>query len=73
MQVVEIETPFITRIGYGIFISIAHVVWFALVSLFFSAPQIRQRILKARHWIDRIFGMLLVGFGFALAAANTMH
>lgn len=70
MQVVQVDTPLATRIAYGLFISLAHVVWFAAVSLFFGAPRIQKRIFGVRHWIDRMFGLLLVGFGIALAAAN---
>jgi RhtB (resistance to homoserine/threonine) family protein len=70
MQVVQADTPLATRIAYGLFISLAHVVWFSAVSLFFGAPPIQQRIFGVRHWIDRIFGMFLVGFGIALAATD---
>lgn len=70
MQVVQEDTPLATRIAYGLFISLAHVVWFAAVGLFFGAPRIQKRIFGVRHWIDRIFGALLCGFGIALAAAN---
>lgn len=70
MQVVQAETPLATRVAYGMFISISHVVWFAAVSLFFGAPRIQRQIFGVRHWIDRAFGVLLVGFGLALAAAN---
>ncbi|MCF1504838.1 LysE family transporter [Afifella sp. H1R] len=70
MQVVQVDTPLVTRISYGLFISLAHVVWFTMVSLFFGAPRIQKQIFNVRHWIDRVFGMLLVGFGIALAATN---
>jgi len=70
MQVVQVDTPLGIRIAYGLFISIAHVLWFSAVSLFFGAPRIQKRILDVRHWIDRIFGTLLIGFGIALAVAN---
>ncbi|MDD7972894.1 LysE family translocator [Roseinatronobacter alkalisoli] len=70
MQVIQVDTPLATRIAYGLFISLAHVVWFSAVSLFFGAPRIQKRIFGVRHWIDRTFGVLLVGFGIALAAAN---
>lgn len=70
MQVVQVDTPLATRIAYGIFVSLAHVVWFFAVSLFFGAPRIQMRDFGVRHWIDRIFGVFLVGFGIALAATN---
>lgn len=70
MQVVQPSTPLAVQIGYGTFISGAHIAWFALVALFFSAGPVRMRIMKVRHWIDRVFGALLVGFGVLLATAN---
>jgi threonine/homoserine/homoserine lactone efflux protein len=72
LQVVQPQTPLATQIAYGLFISVAHVVWFAVVALFFGAPKIREAITCVRHWIDRAFGTALVGFGIALAVANVM-
>ncbi|QEI06531.1 LysE family translocator [Pigmentiphaga aceris] len=70
MQVVQPSTPILVQIGYGAFISAAHMLWFALVALFFSSGAIRLRLLRVRHWIDRAFGGLLVSFGLLLASAN---
>ena len=70
MQVVQVDTPLSTRIGYGLFISLAHIVWFSATGLFFGAQRIQKAIFGVRHWIDRAFGALLIGFGIALAAAN---
>jgi len=70
MQVVQPTTPWMIQIGYGAFISVAHIVWFALVALFFSTGSVRKGIMKVRHWIDRVFGIVLVGFGVLLAATN---
>lgn len=70
MQVVDGETPLVTQIAYGAFIAVSHILWFSTVSMFFGAPQIQQRIFGLRRWIDRVFGLLLVGFGIALAAAD---
>ena len=70
MQVVRPDTPLAVQIGYGAFISVAHVAWFSLVALCFSAGPVRDGLLAVRHWIDRVFGGLLVGFGILLAVAN---
>lgn len=70
MQVVEPVTPLVVQLGYGAFISAAHIVWFALVALFFSAGAIRDAIMQFRIWIDRIFGALLIGFGIVLLLAT---
>lgn len=73
MQVVDTETPLAVQIGYGAFISVAHMVWFGLVAMCFSAGIVRDRLLAVRHWIDRVFGGLLVGLGVMLALARGVH
>ncbi|WP_339518857.1 LysE family translocator [Pseudomonas proteolytica] len=70
MGVVRPDTGWSLQIGYGLFIAGAHVVWFSLIALCFSAGAVRDRLLAARQWIDRIFGALLVGFGIFLAIAQ---
>ncbi|NQE51869.1 LysE family transporter [Herbaspirillum rubrisubalbicans] len=69
MQVVRPDTPMPVQIGYGAFISVAHVAWFGLVALCFSAAAMRDRLLAVRHLIDRAFGGLLIGFGVLLTMA----
>ncbi len=70
VQVIDPATPLAVQFGYGLFIAVAHVAWFALVALFFSAGAVRDMILRLRHWIDRAFGALLVAFGLSLATAT---
>lgn len=70
MQAVRPDTPLIVQISYGAFIALAHAGWFSLVAVCFSATAVRDRLLSLRHWIDRTFGGLLVGFGVALAIAR---
>ncbi|MBJ2247484.1 LysE family translocator [Pseudomonas haemolytica] len=70
MQVVRPDTPLAVQIGYGAIISVAHVAWFSLVALCFSAGPVRNRLLAVRHWIDRVFGGLLVGFGILLTVVT---
>ncbi|HDX8645407.1 LysE family translocator [Aeromonas dhakensis] len=67
MQVVQPQTPLAVQLGYGAFIVLAHAVWFSAVAIFFSTDSVRGRLLVVRHWIDRVFGALLVGFGMLLA------
>ncbi|MFQ2402584.1 LysE family translocator [Aeromonas dhakensis] len=67
MQVVQPQTPLAVQLGYGAFIVLAHAVWFSAVAIFFSTDSVRGRLLAVRHWIDRVFGALLVGFGMLLA------
>ncbi|WP_217476979.1 LysE family transporter [Stutzerimonas stutzeri] len=73
IQVVHPDTPLAVQICYGVFISMAHVAWFSLVALCFSAGAMRERILAVRPWIDCTFGGLLVAFGVLLATARGTH
>ncbi|MDF7630719.1 LysE family transporter [Erwiniaceae bacterium L1_55_4] len=70
LQVVGSETPLSVQIGYGAFISLAHMAWFSLVAIFFSSGAVREKLLAIRHWIDRSFGALLVCFGILLAVTG---
>jgi RhtB (resistance to homoserine/threonine) family protein len=56
MQVVGPTTALPVQMGYGAFISAAHLIWFAIVALFFSSGTVRLRLIALRHWIDRTFG-----------------
>ncbi|MEE4410287.1 MULTISPECIES: LysE family transporter [unclassified Serratia (in: enterobacteria)] len=70
MQVVNPQTPLSVQIGYGLFIAVAHILWFAAVALLFSAPGVNARLLRLRKGIDRAFGGLLIAFGTLLAVAG---
>ncbi len=70
MQVVQPTTPAAVQWGYGLFIAAAHITWFVLVALFFSAERVQGRLLAVRHWIDRAFGAVLIGFGALLAGSG---
>lgn len=70
LQVVQPGTPLAVQIGYGAFIALAHLAWFSLVALCFSAGAVRDRLLTVRHTVDRVCGVVLVGFGVTLAVAQ---
>jgi len=70
MGVVRPDTGLPIQMAYGVFIAGAHVLWFSLVALCFSAGRVREKLLAARQWIDRVFGGLLVGFGVLLTLSQ---
>lgn len=70
MGVVRPDTGLPVQMAYGVFIAGAHVLWFSLVALCFSAGRVREKLLAARQWIDRAFGGLLVGFGVLLTLSQ---
>jgi len=70
MGVIQPDTTLTVQIAYGLFIAGAHAVWFSLVAFCFSAGMVREKLVAARQWIDRIFGGLLVSFGILLTIAQ---
>jgi threonine efflux protein len=56
--------PTSTLIIYGVWIMVLQFFWFSLITVFFSHPKIRRRFLAISHWIDRVFGVVMVGLGF---------
>jgi threonine/homoserine/homoserine lactone efflux protein len=69
-QVVQPDTPLATQFGYGLFMSAAHFVWFALVAAFFSQYAFRSRMIEHQNAIDKLIGLTLMGLGISLAFAN---
>lgn len=65
-QVVDIDTPIGTQVAYGVFISLAHVLWFSVVAMFFGSEAFGRRLFALRRWLDLAFGLALVGFGAGL-------
>lgn len=57
-------------IGYGMFISASHLLWFLLISLFCSAPVIRNKILSKQVSINRVIGTVLATLGLCLFLTN---
>ena len=57
-------------IGYGMFISVSHLLWFLLISLFCSTPVIRNKILRKQVSINRVIGTILATLGLCLFLTN---
>lgn len=53
-------------LGYGIFISAAHLIWFLLIVQFCSTPNIRNKILEKQIFLNKGIGLLLVLLGVSL-------
>ncbi|MEU9575930.1 LysE family translocator [Streptomyces chilikensis] len=68
-QVVDAGTPFLRQAGYGLFMSLAHLVWFGLVAGVLSAPALRTRLLRGQVPLNRAIGAVLVALGISLALA----
>ncbi len=70
-QVVGAHTGAPAQFGYGLFMSLTHLVWFALVALFFSQQALRARVLQHQRTVDRLIGSILMALGATLALTGS--
>ncbi len=68
-QIVSPATPLGIQIGYGAFMSAAHLLWFAFVAVVLSSPAVRNRLLQKQQVVNRVIGILLMGLGVMLMVA----
>ena len=66
-QVVTPETPIWIQLIYGLIISIAHLVWFILVSYMFTHPALVKKFNKSKSLIEKLIGTVLIAFGVKVA------
>ena len=51
---VSAQTPKLIQAGYGLWMSLATMAWFSLVSVVFTREPVRRGYLRHGHWIDRL-------------------
>ncbi|MBE8470114.1 LysE family translocator [Streptomyces justiciae] len=68
-QVVSPGTPVYQQVGYGLFMSLAHLLWFGVVAVFFSHDRMRTLMLRGQKVLNKVIGSVLAGLGVSLAFA----
>ena len=72
-QVISPRTSLLVQLGYGAFMSLAHLGWFALVACAFSSASAQGIVARSRHLVERTIGGVLVALGLGLACASLKH
>jgi RhtB (resistance to homoserine/threonine) family protein len=68
--VINPRTPVLIQSAYGVWMALATMGWFTLVSLFFSQERVRAAFLRCGHWFERTMGVILLALGVRLALAT---
>jgi RhtB (resistance to homoserine/threonine) family protein len=68
-QVVSPGTPLVQQAGYGLFMALAHLLWFGVVAVFFSHDRMRAVMLRGQKALNKAIGSVLAGLGISLAFA----
>jgi len=69
-QIVSTTTPKLVLLGYGLFMSFAHFLWFAIIGVLFSSILLREKMLTKQVLINRVIGLLLCLLGLLLIFAK---
>ncbi|MBW4016799.1 LysE family transporter [Moraxella osloensis] len=69
-QIVSNTTPKYVLVGYGLFMSLSHLIWFALVAILFSQQRLRAKMLNHQVTINRVIGCILALLGLFLLISN---
>ena len=69
-QIVSTTTPKLVLLGYGLFMSVAHFLWFAIIGVLFSSILLREKMLTKQVLINRVIGLLLCLLGLLLIFAK---
>ncbi len=64
------HTPKLIQAAYGLWMTLATMAWFTLVSVLFTREDVRGRFLSHGHWIDRALGVVFLAFALSLALAT---
>ncbi len=65
-QLVAIDTPVSMQLIYGSIISLAHLLWFSLLSYLLTHQKLLPRVQRYQLIINRLLGMALIALGLKL-------
>ena len=65
-QLVTIDTPVIIQLVYGGIISLAHLLWFTLLSYLLTHKKLLPKVQKYQIILNRLLGITLVALGLKL-------
>ncbi|MBI6547345.1 LysE family translocator [Xenorhabdus lircayensis] len=65
-QIISSSTSIGLQVGYGIFMSLMHLLWFIGVAIFFSHHKLRAAMLEKQTMLNRVIGVILMGLGVSL-------
>lgn len=65
-QLVTIDTPMIIQLLYGGIISLAHLLWFSLLSFLLTHKKLLPKVREYQKILNRVLGITLIALGLKL-------
>ncbi len=66
-QVIDPSTPLAIKTLYGIEMAFATFAWFSIVALLLTHKRINRLFSGIKHYIEKLFGVILIGLGIKVA------
>ncbi len=70
VTVINPQTPKWIQAGYGLWMTVATMAWFSLVSAVFTRAPVRAVFIRRGHWLDRALGAVFIAFALSLALTS---
>ncbi|MGM0525483.1 MAG: LysE family translocator [Pseudomonadota bacterium] len=64
--VISPTTPFMAKLGYGIYLTIATGLWFVFLTWLLTQPRVFKKLWPYSHWVDRLMGAILILLSLSL-------
>lgn len=65
--IIKPNTPWLSRIGYGLEISLIHLIWFSILAMIITHKSVKSRLDALQHYIIKLMGIVLISFGTYIA------
>lgn len=65
--IISPSSSWLEQIGFGVEIALIHFIWFSWLALMITHQRVRARLNKIQHYIIKIMGVVLIGFGARIA------
>lgn len=68
--IIKPDTPWPSRIGYGLEISVIHLIWFSILAVIITHKNVKMHLDAAQYYIIKLMGIVLMSFGGYIALAK---
>ncbi|MBA2651611.1 MAG: LysE family transporter [Tatlockia sp.] len=65
--IINPSSSWLHQFGFGVEIALIHFIWFSWLALMITHPRVRDSLNKIQHYIIRVMGVILIGFGARIA------
>lgn len=65
--IINPSTSWLAQLGFGIEIALIHLIWFSGLAIVITHQRVKANLTKLQHYIVKVMGAVLIGFGAHIA------